>query len=97
MSSILTDSEILEAIKEKTIIIEPFDRERLGSNSYDVCLSKVLGVYEVETLDAKKSNPVKYFEIPKEGYVLQPGELYLGCTSGFKKKKKKFNIQLELI
>ena len=31
-------------------------------------------------LDAKKDNPVKEIVIPKEGYVLQPGVLYIART-----------------
>jgi dCTP deaminase len=86
--SILTDAEILAGIEDKSIIIEPFNKERLGTNSYDVCLSKVLGVYQDEIIDAKKSNPVNYFEIPEEGFVLLPGELYLGVTSEYTETHK---------
>ena len=38
---ILSDTRILEEIEKKTIIIEPYDREKLGSNSYDVHLGKI--------------------------------------------------------
>lgn len=36
----LSDSKILEYIKDGEIIIKPFDRKRLGSNSYDLTISK---------------------------------------------------------
>ena len=77
---ILTDAAILEAIEKGEIVIDPFDRNALGSNSYDVHLSKHLAVYIDKELDAKKHNKIKHFEIPEEGFVLQPGELYLGST-----------------
>src|ERR1700712_5527092 len=77
---ILSDTRILEEIEKKTIIIEPYDREKLGSNSYDVHLGKYLAVYKDEILDAKKHNEIEHFEIPADGYVLQPGQLYLGVT-----------------
>ena len=77
---ILSDSRILEEIEKKTIIIEPYNRDKLGSNSYDVHLGKYLAVYKDKILDAKKHNEIDHFEIPEEGYVLQPGELYLGVT-----------------
>src|ERR1700712_4045288 len=77
---ILSDTRILEEIEKKTIVIEPYDREKLGSNSYDVHLGKYLAIYKDETLDAKKHNEIEHFEIPPEGYVLQPGQLYLGVT-----------------
>lgn len=62
------------------IIIEPFNSKSLGTNSYDVHLSKHLAIYTDTVLDAKKHNPIQHLEIPEEGYVLQPGTLYLGCT-----------------
>lgn len=77
---ILSDTRILEEIEKKTIIIEPYLREKLGSNSYDVHLGKYLAVYKDTVLDAKKHNEITHFEIPEEGYVLEPGQLYLGVT-----------------
>jgi dCTP deaminase len=77
---ILTDKEILKCITDKTIVIEPYHRDYLGTNSYDVHLSKFLAVYEDEILDSKKHNAITHFEIPKEGYVLMPRNLYLGST-----------------
>jgi len=35
---ILSDKEILKAIQNKEIVIEPFDLNCLGTNSYDVHL-----------------------------------------------------------
>lgn len=80
---ILTDKKILEAIEQGEIVIEPFRRERLGTNSYDVHLGKHLAVYRERVLDAKKHNQVEMFEIPEEGFVLQPGTLYLGVTEEY--------------
>ncbi len=77
---ILSDSRILEEIEKGTIVITPFSKEHLGSNSYDVHLSKYLAVYDDAVLDAKKHNTIRHFEIPEEGFVLQPGTLYLGVT-----------------
>lgn len=77
---ILTDEQILENIASGDIVLEPFDRKCLGTNSYDVHLGDTLAIYETEVLDAKKHNQVKMFSIPEEGYVLEPGRLYLGVT-----------------
>lgn len=77
---ILSDLAILEEIKEGSIVIEPFERSLLGSNSYDVHLGKHLAIYEDAILDAKKHNTITHFEIPEEGFVIQPGTLYLGVT-----------------
>ena len=77
---ILSDQLILKEIEAGSIVIEPFDRDCLGTNSYDVHLGKHLACYNDRELDAKKHNKITHFEIPKEGFVLQPNTLYLGVT-----------------
>ena len=77
---ILTDVQILKAIQRGDIVVTPFDRAKLGTNSYDVHLSPHFAVYEDHELDAKKHNKIRHFEIGPEGFVIQPGELYLGVT-----------------
>ena len=80
---ILSDTRILEEIEKGTIKIVPYDRDQLGSNSYDVHLGKDLARYIDKELDAKKHNTIEHFEIPDEGYVLQPHEFYLGVTEEY--------------
>ena len=80
---IFTDKKILESIEKGEIVIEPFDRAKLGTNSYDVHLSPFLGTYKNNVLDAKKHNQIELFEIGPEGFVLQPGTLYLGVTEEY--------------
>jgi dCTP deaminase len=77
---ILSDRSILDAIDAKNIVIDPYDRSSLGTNSYDVHLSKFLACYVDEIIDAKKHNKVKHFEIDEAGIVLHPGKTYLGST-----------------
>lgn len=77
---ILSDKLILAQIEDGNIIIEPFDKECLGTNSYDVHLGKYLATYRSRVLDAKVHNEIDHFEIPKDGFVLQPNTLYLGVT-----------------
>lgn len=80
---ILSDNKILEAIEKGDIVIEPFVKEKLGTNSYDVHLGKILAVYTERELDAKKHNTINYIEIPEEGYIIQPGIIYLGVTQEY--------------
>jgi len=80
---ILTDSKILEAMASGEIVIEPFRKENLGTNSYDVHLGRWLATYRDPVLDARKHNPIELFEIPEEGFVLLPGVLYLGVTEEY--------------
>ncbi len=80
---ILSDKRILEEIEKGTIVIEPYDRKFLGSNSYDVHLGKYLAVYNDTILDARKHNKISHFDIPEEGYVLLPDTLYLAVTEEY--------------
>ena len=82
---ILSDKRILEEIEKDTIKLEPYNRECLGSNSYDVHLGKWLATYREHILDAKKHNEIEYFEIPDEGFVLYPHIFYLGATLNIQK------------
>ncbi|MDQ8180421.1 dCTP deaminase [Pelagicoccus sp. SDUM812005] len=77
---ILSDKAILAGMEKGEIVVEPFDRAALGTNSYDVHLSKHLATYTAEVLDAREHNKIAHFEIPEEGYVLKPGTVYLGST-----------------
>ncbi|MBG8554854.1 dCTP deaminase [Hymenobacter guriensis] len=80
---ILTDQQILAEIEQGNIVIEPYDRSCLGTNSYDVHLGRYLATYRDAVLDARKHNEIDVFEIPEEGFVLQPGMLYLGVTEEY--------------
>jgi dCTP deaminase len=80
---ILSDTRILEEIEKGTIKIEPYQRACLGSNSYDVHLGKWLAKYKDEVIDARKHNLIDHFEIPDEGFVLQPHVFYLGVTEEY--------------
>jgi dCTP deaminase len=87
---ILTDKQILEEIENGNILIEPFDRKYLGSNSYDVHLGKYLAIYKEDLLDCKRHNKVDYIEIPDEGMILFPSRLYLGVTLEYTETHKQF-------
>jgi dCTP deaminase len=80
---ILTDQKILEAIGTGAIVISPFDRKFLGSNSYDVHLARYLATYRNDILDARVHNEVDHFEIPDDGLILLPHRLYLGVTEEY--------------
>lgn len=80
---IFTDAKIIQSIDEGHIVIEPYDRACLGTNSYDVHLGKYLATYDQDVLDAKKHNTITHFEIGEEGFVIQPDTLYLGVTEEY--------------
>jgi dCTP deaminase len=76
---ILSGLEI-EKNLNKSIVIEPFDRKALNPNSYNLKLHDELLIYKDSLLDMKKHNETKKIKIPEEGFVLEPGILYLGRT-----------------
>jgi dCTP deaminase len=80
---ILTDKEILSSMEKGLIKVEPFVLSCLGTNSYDVHLGKTLAVYKNHVLDAKSHNQIQTFEIPPEGFVLEPSRFYLGVTAEY--------------
>jgi dCTP deaminase len=80
---ILTDLKILEEMNKGTIVISPYNRAYLGTNSYDVHLGKHLAVYKSDILDAKLHNEIDHFDIPDEGLILLPHRLYLGVTQEY--------------
>ena len=80
---ILSDRRILEEIRAGRIVIRPFRRSCLGSNSYDVHLGPYLATYRDGALDARRPSEVEEFRIPERGFVLVPGQLYLGVTEEY--------------
>ena len=80
---ILSDSRIREEIAKGRIVIRPYRRRCLGTNSYDVHLGPYLATYTDGALDARRSNPIEEIRMPKTGFVLVPGQLYLGVTEEY--------------
>ncbi len=80
---ILSDKRIMEEMEKGTIKIEPYDREALGSNSYDVHLGP--GWPPTGSIFWMRKNTMKlnHFEIPEEGFVLYPHIFYLGVTAEY--------------
>jgi dCTP deaminase len=62
------------------IIIDPFDDRKLNPNSYNLTLHHELMTYEEVVLDMRKANRVRRVEIPSDGLILSPSQLYLGRT-----------------
>lgn len=80
---ILSGREIARQVGQGNIRIDPFDPKKVNPNSYNLSLHDELLVYEDGVLDMKKPNPTRILKIPKEGFRLEPGRLYLGRTREF--------------
>ncbi len=80
---ILSDQGILQEMENGNIVIEPFRKESLGTNSYDVHLGRYLAIYKDHILDAREHNQIEEVQIPDDGVQLNPGTLYLGVTEEY--------------
>ena len=75
---ILTGPQIVSSVEDGSIAISPFELGLVNPNSYNIRLGATLVTYADGVIDALRPNPVEQTEIGPEGFVLQPGELYLG-------------------
>ena len=76
---ILSGKEIESRINDE-IIIDPFDKNRINPNSYNLSLHNELIMYKNSLLDMKKDNEIEKLKIPSNGLVLEANRLYLGRT-----------------
>lgn len=77
---ILTGPEITAAAHDGRLRITDFDEAQVNPNSYNVRLGPTLLTYSSPVIDAHRPNPTREIVIGATGYVLHPGELYLGHT-----------------
>lgn len=74
---ILTGQAIQQAFEKGDIIIDPFTPSHLNPNSYNFRLfGSLLRVSKLE----ETTQTVEQIDLPDEGFILQPGTLYLGAT-----------------
>ncbi|WP_407838045.1 deoxycytidine triphosphate deaminase [Streptomyces sp. DSM 116496] len=76
---ILTGRAIAAAHAAGHLAIDPYDPRRLSPNAYDWRLGSNLRVCEGD-LDAAAPTAFRELALPDDGYVLEPGHLYLGHT-----------------
>jgi dCTP deaminase len=84
---ILSGKEIEKRLNTD-IFIEPYNREQLNPNSYNLKLHNKLLVYDKHELDMKKENTAHEIIIPDEGLLLETNKLYLGRTQEYTRTEK---------
>lgn len=78
---ILTGSEIKKEVDKGNIYIDPFVEDNLNPNSCNYRLGRELFVLENSGfIDSRKPTDYKKIYIAEEGYILEPGRVYLGHT-----------------
>lgn len=78
---ILTGQEIEAERAKGAITLEPFSKELLNPNSYNYRLGDHLLLMDEDILDVARKPQTRKIIIPKQGYVLEPGRVYLGYTA----------------
>jgi len=78
---ILTGEAIREAVDQGDIVIDPFDPDRLGPNSYDFALGDRCLTYAGDVLDARRPNRTVECRVDSEGIELSPDRVYLWNTA----------------
>lgn len=89
---ILSDSRVLEEMGKGNIVILPFYEDCLGSNSYDIHLSKYIAIYEHETLSSIDNT--KIFQKHSNGHSDIP-ELTLPLDAAKENKVVSYEIPPE--
>lgn len=77
---ILTGCEIEAMRKAGQIVIEPYDVQYIEPNSYSFHLGEKLLQIDDDVVDPTISASTTEIIIPEVGYVLKPGNFYLGHT-----------------
>lgn len=77
---ILTGDEIERCIANGSIAIKPYSSKSINPNSYNYHLGPTLLEADKSVIDPKKEQKFSKITIPKQGYTLQPGKLYLAST-----------------
>ena len=76
----LTGLMIHREVAEGRILIDPYHVDQLNPNSYNYRLSPHLKMITSEVIDCGKEDEYRDITIPEDGYILEPGECYLGST-----------------
>jgi dCTP deaminase len=79
---ILSGEEIRSQLGSN-IVIEPFEPARLNPNSYNLTLHHEVLTYEEVVLDMRRPSRTRRMNIPPEGLILNPQQLYLGRTAEY--------------
>ena len=77
---ILSGNEIIKQVKKGNIKINPFNKNQINPNSYNLKLDDELLIYDNQILDLTNNNKTTKIEIPFTGLTLIPGKIYLAKT-----------------
>ena len=78
---VLSDKSLKELLSRNDLVITPYSEDQLGPTSIDLHLGHSIVKYTCASVDLKQNqNSYTSFQIPSEGYAIQPGEFILAST-----------------
>ena len=78
---ILSDKTLNKMIEEKTLIVEPLEKEQIQPASIDIRLGNIFSIVEdTSTGIINLENEIKYKTITSDSYILLPNQFVLATT-----------------
>ena len=78
---ILSDKTITKMLEEKTLIVEPIEKEQIQPASIDIRLGNTFSIVEdTSTGIINLENEIKYKTITSDSYILLPNQFVLATT-----------------
>ena len=78
---ILSDKTLMKMIEEKTLVVEPLEKEQIQPASIDIRLGNTFSVVEDTSAGIiNLENEIKYKTITTDSYILLPNQFVLATT-----------------
>ncbi len=78
---ILSDKTLIKMLEEKTLIVEPIEKEQIQPASIDIRLGNTFSIVEdTSTGIINLENEIKYKTITSDSYILLPNQFVLATT-----------------
>ena len=78
---ILSDKTLLKMLDEKSLIIEPIEKEQIQPASVDIRLGNTFSIVEDSSIGIiNLENEIKYKTITSDTYILLPNQFVLATT-----------------
>jgi len=78
---ILTGTAILRESRRGRIVIDPFDAEKITTNSYDLALGSHFLRYTEPVIDPRRPNAYDSFNVGAEGILMPAGDFVIGHSA----------------
>lgn len=78
---ILSDKTLMKMLEEKTLVVEPLEKEQIQPASIDIRLGNTFSIVEdTSTGIINLENEIKYKTITTDSYILLPNQFVLATT-----------------